>query len=108
MSISVLIVDDEPDVEALFRQQFRRDLRAQRFEMDFAASASEALARVASAVEQPPILILSDINMPGMTGLEMLPKMKEMRRGSRHHDYRLRRFRNQTQGDRERRRGLVD
>ena len=79
MSISVLIVDDEPDVEALFRQQFRRDLRAQRFEMDFAASASEALARVASAVEQPPILILSDINMPGMTGLEMLPKLKEMR-----------------------------
>ena len=81
MSISVLIVDDEPDVEALFRQQFRRDLRAQRFVMDFAASASEALARVASAVEQPPILILSDINMPGMTGLEMLPKMKEMRPG---------------------------
>ena len=81
MSISVLIVDDEPDVEALFRQQFRRDLRAQRFEMDFAASASEALARVASAAEQPPILILSDINMPGMTGLEMLPKMKEMRPG---------------------------
>ena len=78
MSISVLIVDDEPDVEALFRQQFRRDLRAQRFVMDFAASASEALARVASAAEQP-ILILSDINMPGMTGLEMLPKMKEMR-----------------------------
>ena len=79
MSISVLIVDDEPDVEALFRQQFRRELRAQRFAMDFAASASEALARVASTVEQPPILILSDINMPGMTGLEMLPKMKEMR-----------------------------
>jgi CheY-like chemotaxis protein len=81
VSISVLIVDDEPDVEALFRQQFRRDLRAQRFVMDFAASASEALARVASAVEQPPILILSDINMPGMTGLEMLLKMKEMRPG---------------------------
>jgi CheY-like chemotaxis protein len=81
VSISVLIVDDEPDVEALFRQQFRRELRAQRFVMDFAASASEALARVASTVEQPPILILSDINMPGMTGLEMLPKMKEMRPG---------------------------
>ena len=80
MSISVLIVDDEPDVEALFRQRFRRDLRAQRFVMDFAASASEALAHVANTdVEQPPILILSDINMPGMTGLEMLPKMKEMR-----------------------------
>ena len=54
-------------------------LRAQRFVMDFAASASEALAHVASTVEQPPILILSDINMPGMTGLEMLPKMKEIR-----------------------------
>ncbi len=79
MSISVLVVDDEPDVEALFRQQFRRELRAQRFVMDFAASASEALAHVASTVEQPPILILSDINMPGMTGLEMLLKMKEMR-----------------------------
>ena len=81
MSISVLIVDDEPDVEALFRQQFRRDLRAQRFVMDFAASASEALTHVANTVEQPPILILSDINMPGMTGLEMLPKMKEMQPG---------------------------
>jgi CheY-like chemotaxis protein len=79
VSVSVLIVDDEPDVEALFRQQFRRDLRAQRFVMDFAMSASDALARVASIIEQPPILILSDINMPGMTGLEMLPKMKEMR-----------------------------
>src|SRR6202795_1610490 len=78
MSILVLVVDDEPDVEALFRQQFRRDLRAQRFVMDFAASASDALARVASTVEQSPILILSDINMPGMTGLEMLPKMEEM------------------------------
>jgi DNA-binding NtrC family response regulator len=79
VSVSVLIVDDEPDVEALFRQQFRRDLRAQRFVMDFAVSASDALARVASNIDQPPILILSDINMPGMTGLEMLPKMKEMR-----------------------------
>jgi CheY-like chemotaxis protein len=73
------VVDDEPDVEALFRQQFRRDLRAQRFVMDFANSAAEALARVASTIEQTLILILSDINMPGMTGLEMLPKVKEIR-----------------------------
>ena len=79
MNILVLVVDDEPDVEALFRQQFRKDLRAQRFVMDFANSASEALKRVASTVGQPLILILSDINMPGMTGLEMLPKVKEMR-----------------------------
>ena len=79
MNILVLVVDDEPDVEALFRQQFRRDLRAQRFVMDFANSASDALARIASTIEQSLILILSDINMPGMTGLEMLPKVKEMR-----------------------------
>jgi CheY-like chemotaxis protein len=79
VSILVLVVDDEPDVEALFRQQFRRDLRAQRFVIDFANSAAEALTRIASTIGQSLILILSDINMPGMTGLEMLPKVKEMR-----------------------------
>ena len=79
MNILVLVVDDEPDVEALFRQQFRRDLRAQRFVMDFASSAPDALARIAETIEQSLILILSDINMPGMTGLEMLPKVKEIR-----------------------------
>jgi len=79
VSVLVLVVDDEPDVEALFRQQFRRDLRAQRFVMDFASSAPDALARVGSPIEHSLILILSDINMPGMTGLEMLPKVKEMR-----------------------------
>ena len=79
MSVLVLVVDDEPDVEELFRQQFRRDLRAQRFAMEFASSAAGALARVASILDQPLILILSDINMPGMTGLEMLPKVKKLR-----------------------------
>ena len=79
MSVLVLVVDDEPDVEALFRQQFRRDLRAQRFVMDFANSAAEALARIAGTIEQSLVLILSDINMPGMTGLEMLPKARQMR-----------------------------
>jgi len=79
VNILVLVVDDEPDVEALFRQQFRKDLRAQRFVMDFANSASDALAQIASTSGQSLILILSDINMPGMTGLEMLPKVREMR-----------------------------
>ena len=79
MSVLVLVVDDEPDIEALFRQQFRRDLRAQRFVMDFAISAADALGLIASTIEQSLILILSDINMPGMTGLEMLPKVKKMR-----------------------------
>jgi CheY-like chemotaxis protein len=79
VSVLVLVVDDEPDVEALFRQQFRRDLRAERFIMDFANSAPEALARVGDTREHSLILILSDINMPGMTGLEMLPKVKAIR-----------------------------
>jgi CheY-like chemotaxis protein len=79
VSVLVLVVDDEPDVEALFRQQFRRDLRAQRFVMDFANSAADALAQIAGTIEQSLILILSDINMPGMTGLEMLPKVRAMR-----------------------------
>ena len=79
MNVYILVVDDEPDVEALFRQQFRRDLRAGRFQMEFAPSASDAL-RLASEVRDPSlILILSDINMPGMSGLEMLPRVREER-----------------------------
>jgi CheY-like chemotaxis protein len=79
VSLLILVVDDEPDVEVLFRQHFRRDLRAARFAMDFAPSASAALQRIADASEQSLILILSDINMPGMSGLELLPKAKAMR-----------------------------
>ncbi len=73
------MVDDEPDVELLFRQQFRHDLRAGRFTMEFAQSASTALQRITDAADQSLILILSDINMPGMSGLELLPKAKAMR-----------------------------
>jgi CheY-like chemotaxis protein len=79
VNMLILVVDDEPDVEGLFRQQFRRDLRAGRFTMEFAQSAHMALQRIADAVNQSLILILSDINMPGMSGLELLPKAKAMR-----------------------------
>jgi CheY-like chemotaxis protein len=79
MSLLILVVDDEPDVEVLFRQQFRRDLRAGRFAMDFAQSAPTALQRIGDAAEISLILILSDINMPGMSGLELLPKAKAAR-----------------------------
>jgi len=79
VNLLILVVDDEPDVELLFRQQFRHDLRAGRFTMDFAQSASLALQRIAEAHDQSLILILSDINMPGMSGLELLPKAKAMR-----------------------------
>jgi len=75
----VLVVDDEPDVEMLFRQQFRHDLHAGRFDMDFAHSAAEALERIDAAEGVTLILILSDINMPGMSGLELLPLAKDAR-----------------------------
>jgi CheY-like chemotaxis protein len=79
MSFLVLVVDDEPDVEMLFRQEFRRGLRDNRFKMDFAQSAVSALQRISDAAGESLILILSDINMPGMSGLELLPKAKAAR-----------------------------
>jgi CheY-like chemotaxis protein len=79
MSLLILVVDDEPDVEVLFRQQFRRDLRAGRYTMEFAQSAAMALQRITDAAGLSLILILSDINMPGMSGLELLPKAKALR-----------------------------
>jgi len=79
VSTYILVVDDEPDVESLFRQQFRREVRAGRFKMEFADSALNALERVKTIPDPSLILILSDINMPGMSGLEMLPKVKAAR-----------------------------
>jgi CheY-like chemotaxis protein len=79
VNLLVLVVDDEPDVEVLFRQQFRRDLRAGRFTMDFAQSAPAALQRITDAGDRSLILILSDINMPGMSGLELLPQARAAR-----------------------------
>ena len=81
MNTYILVVDDEPDVAELFRQQFRRDIRAGRFIMEFALSAPEALERAKAIPDPSLILILSDINMPGMTGLEMLPKVRSERPG---------------------------
>jgi CheY-like chemotaxis protein len=79
MTLLILVVDDEPDIELLFRQQFRRELRTGRFTMEFAQSAPAALQRISDAKNVTLILILSDINMPGMSGLELLPKAKAAR-----------------------------
>ena len=92
VSLLILVVDDEPDVEVLFRQQFRRDLRAERFTMEFAQSEPAALQRINDAEGVSLILILSDVNMPGMNGLELLPKAKAAKTGRPcHHDHRIRR-----------------
>jgi CheY-like chemotaxis protein len=79
MSGLILVVDDEPDVADLFRQQFRKELRDSRFVMEFALSATDALERVRAAEAAKLILILSDINMPGMSGLDMLPRARQAR-----------------------------
>ena len=79
MPVSILIVDDEPDVGALFRQQFRREAREGIYVLHFALSASEALDRLDEEIEPQLIVILSDINMPGMDGLALLREIKKRR-----------------------------
>ena len=79
MNLLILVVDDEPDIASLFRQQFRRELRSGRFTMEFAGSAAAAMTRLADPEDVSLILVFSDINMPGMTGLELLPRIREAR-----------------------------
>jgi CheY-like chemotaxis protein len=76
MSVSVLVVDDEPDVAELFRQRFRREVRQGQYVMHFASSAEEALGRLDDGIRPELIVILSDINMPGMDGLGLLRAVK--------------------------------
>ena len=79
MSTLILVVDDESDMEVLFRQQFRRDLKAGRFDLEFAASAQQALGIIGDAGGRDIILLLSDVNMPGMSGLDLLLRAKAAR-----------------------------
>ena len=74
---SILVVDDEPDVADLFRQRFRREVRQGDYVMHFAASGEQALERLADEIEPQLIVILSDINMPGMAGLTLLQQVKQ-------------------------------
>ena len=79
MSVSILIVDDEPDVADLFRQSFRREARQGTYVLHFAASGEEAPDRLAGPIQPELIVILSDINMPGMDGLQLLREVKRRR-----------------------------
>jgi len=79
MSVSILVVDDEADVAALFRQHFRREVRQGSYVLHFALSAEEALKQLENGIEPQLIVILSDINMPGMDGLALLREIKGRR-----------------------------
>jgi len=79
MSFSILVVDDEPDVAEMFRQRFRREARQGTYVLHFAASGEEALDKLANGVRPELIVILSDINMPGMDGLTLLREIKAQR-----------------------------
>jgi len=79
MSVSILVVDDETDVADLFRQRFRREARQGTHVLHFAFSGEEALEKLAKDFEPQLIVILSDINMPGMDGLALLREIKTRR-----------------------------
>jgi CheY-like chemotaxis protein len=76
MSVSIMVVDDEPDVADLFRQRFRREARDGTYVMHFAGSGEAALGLLTDGIE-PTLVILSDINMPGMDGLHLLGEIKQ-------------------------------
>jgi CheY-like chemotaxis protein len=77
MTVSILVVDDEPDVAELFRQRFRREMRQGTYVMHFANSGEQALSKLSSGIEPALIVLLSDINMPGMDGLQLLAEIKQ-------------------------------
>jgi CheY-like chemotaxis protein len=76
MTIKILMVDDEPDAELLFRQNFRREMRKQKYEFLFSQSGEAALEMLAGAEQSEVLVVLSDINMPSMNGLDLLDEIK--------------------------------
>lgn len=74
--MKILIVDDEKDVETLFRQKFRKEIKNKELHLNFAFSGSEALEILNKRNPPEVVYVFSDINMPGMTGLELLEKIK--------------------------------
>src|ERR1051326_5992372 len=76
MSLSILVVDDEPDVAELFRQRFRRETRQGTYVIHYAGSGAEALDRLQGEIEPTLLAVLSDINMPGMDGLQLLAEIR--------------------------------
>lgn len=78
--IKILVVDDEADIQPLFEQRFRKEIKSGDVSFEFAFSGEEALVCLDKYLHEA-VLILSDINMPGMSGLELLSRIK-----AKHHD----------------------
>ena len=78
MSVSILVVDDEHDVADLFRRRFRKELKQGIYSIQFALCGQDALDKIKEQIEPELMLILSDINMPGMSGLELLTQVKNL------------------------------
>ena len=76
MSVSILVVDDEPDLAYLFRQHFRREIRRGDYVLHFATSGEQALERLAGEIEPHLVVIVSDIDMPRTDGLTLLREIK--------------------------------
>src|SRR6201994_2066809 len=77
MNVSILVVDDEPNVAELFRQRFRGETRQGKYVLHYATSGADALDRLAGEIEPTLVAVLSDINMPGMDGLQLLGEIKQ-------------------------------
>ena len=77
MVASILVVDDEADVTELFRQSFRREARQGTYVLHFANSGDQALQLLADEIEPELLAVLSDVNMPGMDGLQLLGEIKQ-------------------------------
>ena len=77
MTIRVLLVDDEPDAQELFRQNFRREIRKGIYSFDFAQSGKQALDILTNGTPPEILIVLSDVNMPGMSGMELLEEVRK-------------------------------
>jgi CheY-like chemotaxis protein len=73
----VMVVDDEPDIQFMFQQKFRKETKAGRIALQFASSGEEALSQLTNSKPAEIVLILTDINMPGMSGLDLLRELRQ-------------------------------